>query len=345
MTYDIDLSDLESLMTAKGYSALSVESRYLISYGGAGSSKSFSAAQKILFRILSEDHHRILIVRKTARSLKRSVFQLLRDIISQWELDELFVVNLTDYSITCKANHNQIIMSGLDDVEKLKSIQSISSIWIEEATEITADDFIQLDLRLRGKTENYKQIVMTFNPISSLSWIKKRFFDQTDPDAVVIHSTFLDNNFIDDRYKKLLADLAGQNKNLHDIYAKGIWGSRKGLIYPDYTLIDSMPDDYEFKTFGVDFGFNHAMTLIETRTAAATEYRIPVERVNTSLVVDLISFMKQEQDITYDSIIKCDSANPDGIQTIVNAGFRRTVGAQKNVISGIDHIKSKKLFG
>ena len=41
-------------------------------------------------------------------------------------------------------------MFGLDDPEKIKSIAGIDWIWIEEATELTYEDFGQLDLRLRG---------------------------------------------------------------------------------------------------------------------------------------------------------------------------------------------------
>ncbi len=343
MTYDIDLTDLESLMTPKGYDMLKIDSRYLISYGSAGSSKSYSTAQKILFRLLTEDTHRFLIVRKTARSLKRSVFQLFRDIISQWDLSELFAVNLTDLSITCKANYNQIIMSGLDDVEKLKSIAGITGIWIEESTEITADDFTQLDLRLRGDTVNYKQIVLSFNPVSSQSWIKKRFFDNTDTDATVIHSTFNDNQFIDNKYKEVLNKLAGQNKNMHDIYAKGIWGNRKGLIYTDYELIDDLPTDYEFRTYGIDFGFNHPQTLVEARVIGDSVYVKELFCKSQTLVTDLISFMKREG-IKEDSIIYADSANPDKIVTMNNAGYRRATGAKKDVLAGIDYVKSKKLF-
>jgi phage terminase large subunit len=343
MTYSIDLSDLESLMTPKGYEVLKIDSRYLISYGGAGSSKSYSTAQKILFRLLTEESHRFLIVRKTARSLKRSVFQLFRDIISQWELSELFAVNLTDLTITCKGNQNQIIMSGLDDVEKLKSIAGITGIWIEESTEITEDDFTQLDLRLRGHTSNYKQIILTFNPVSSQSWIKKRFFDHTDPQATIIHSTFDDNQFIDNEYKNILAELAGQNKNLFNVYAKGLWGSRKGLIYTDYTLVDELPKDYEFRTYGIDFGYNHPQTLVEVRTIGNSIYVQELFCKSQTLVTDLISFMKQNG-IKEDAIIYADSANPDKIQTIVNAGYRRATGAKKDVLAGVDHIKSKKLF-
>lgn len=343
MVYDIDLTEIESMMTVKGFEMLSVQSRYLLSYGGSGSSKSYSTAQKILLRIMTEDDHRFLIVRKTARSLKRSVFQLFRDIISQWNLGELFSVNLTDFNIICKANGNSIIMTGIDDAEKLKSIAGITGIWIEEATEVTLDDFIQLDLRLRGHTTNYKQIILSFNPVSSKSWLKGRFFDNIDTDAVIVHSTYADNQFIDDRYKRVLNDLIGQNKNLHDIYARGVWGSRIGLIFPDYELIDTMPDDYEFKTYGIDFGYNHAQVLIETRTTEDAIYARELFCKTQTLVTDLISHMKQEG-IKEDAIIYADSANPDKIVTIQNAGFRRCTSAKKDVIAGIDHIKSKKLY-
>ncbi len=343
MTYNIDLSEIQELMTPKGYEALKVESRYLVSYGGAGSSKSYSTAQKILFRILTEDNHRFLIVRKVAKSLKRSTFQLFRDVISEWDLSELFSINLTDYSIICKANMNQILMTGMDDSEKLKSIQGITSVWIEEASEVTQDDFVQLDLRLRGHTKNYKQIILSFNPISNLLWVKKRFFDVEDPQAKIIHSTFEDNQFLDSDYKNVLSSLAGENQNLFDIYARGLWGSRKGLIYTDYTLVDELPKDYEFRTYGIDFGYNHFQTLVEVRTIGNSIYVQELFCKSQTLVTDLILFMKQTG-IKEDAIIYADSANPDKIQTIVNAGYRRTTGAKKDVLAGIDHIKSKKLF-
>jgi len=343
MVYDIDLSDLQSAMTPKGYEALSIKTRYLISYGGAGSGKSHSTVQKILFRVLTEGGHRFLVARKTARSLKRSVFQLFRDIIGEWGLSDLFTVNLSDLSITCKANKNQIIMSGLDDVEKLKSITGITSIWIEEASEITQEDFIQLDLRLRGLTEHYKQIILTFNPTSSKSWLKNRFFDNTDEDTTIIHSTYLDNPFLDERYKQVLSDLIGQNKNLHNIYTKGIWGDRTGLIYAEYEFIEELPADYEFKTFGIDFGFNHPQALVEARVTKDAIYVKELFYKSQTLVTDLISFMKREG-IKTESIIYADSANPDKIQTIINAGYRRCKPAKKDVLAGIDYIKSKKLY-
>jgi len=342
MTYNIDLSNIKDLMTPKGYDMLKVESRYLISYGGSGSSKSYSATQKVIFRIITEKNHRILLLRKTASSLKKSVYQLLLDVISAWGINDLFIINKTDMSLLCKANGNQILLSGLDDVEKLKSIAGISSIWIEEATEITSDDFDQLNLRLRGNTKSYKQIILTFNPISSQSWIKKRFFDNKINNSTIVHSTFEDNPFVDDEYKNILYSLAEQNKSYYEVYALGKWGDRKGLIFPDYTLVDKLPIEYEFVTFGLDYGFNHPQVLIETRTIGNNIYIKEIFYKSQSLVDDLISAMK-EDGISENSLIYADSANPDKIVMLQNAGFKNCTQAKKDVLAGIDFVKSKKI--
>ena len=58
-------------------------------------------------------------------------------------------------------------MKGLDDPEKIKSIAGITGILIEEATELTKADFIQLDLRLRGITKYPKQIFVLFTGLIS----------------------------------------------------------------------------------------------------------------------------------------------------------------------------------
>ena len=60
--------------------------RWLISFGGAGSAKSYSTAQKILLdRIMQEPNHKYLVCRKVAKTLRVSVFQLFKDLISAFE--------------------------------------------------------------------------------------------------------------------------------------------------------------------------------------------------------------------------------------------------------------------
>lgn len=119
---------------------------------------------------------------------------------------------------------NEILLAGLDDVERLKSIAGITSIWIEEATELNEGDFDQIDLRLRGETENYKQIILSFNPIDESHWLKKRFFDNNLDNCTTLRTTFKDNHFIDDEYRRVLEQKASVSPNLYRIYYLGEWG-------------------------------------------------------------------------------------------------------------------------
>lgn len=56
-------------------------------------------------------------------------------------------------------------MIGLDNEEKLLSLANISTVWVEEAFEVSQDMVEQLNLRMRGKAKN-QEIILSFNPIS-----------------------------------------------------------------------------------------------------------------------------------------------------------------------------------
>lgn len=87
------------------------------------------------------------MIRKVHRTLRNSVFQTFKDIINQWSLQELFTLRDSDFRIKCK-NGAEILFSVIDDSEKIKSITGITSIWIEEGSELLQKDFEQLNLRL-----------------------------------------------------------------------------------------------------------------------------------------------------------------------------------------------------
>ena len=220
---NVDLTELPKLTNDVYYPLYRDKSRYLVLYGGAGSGKSVFAAEKLIVRMLVEPRHKFLIVRKVAKTLRHSTFALLRDIISTWGLGKLFTINKTDMEISC-ANGSSIIHAGLDDVEKLKSIYGVTGIWIEEASEITPEDFRQLDIRMRGQTRHYKQIILSFNPVSIVHWLKDEFFDRVKEGARTLHTTYKDNRFLDDASKRVLEAFKGTDEYYYQVYCLGEWG-------------------------------------------------------------------------------------------------------------------------
>lgn len=206
------------------------KSRFLVLKGGGGSGKSIFVGRKVLDRIINERGHRILVCRKVAKTLRESCFQQLKSQISEHYDMSQFEINKTDMTITHK-NSNQILFVGLDDAEKLKSIYNITSIWIEEATELDEQSFNQLDIRLRGKTSNYKQIIISFNPIHANHWLKKRFFDTKNDDVTISETTYKDNRFLDDAAKKVLESFKDTDPYYYTVYSEGNWGITGKTIF------------------------------------------------------------------------------------------------------------------
>ena len=206
---------------------LNCDKRYLVLYGGAGSGKSYFIGERYLYKLLTNKICNILVVRNTGKSNRDSTFALFKQIIIKWKLYSIFKINESDLRIKCVLNNNEIIFAGLDDVEKLKSVTfskgELTDIWIEEASEILESDFNQLDVRLRGKGTK-RQITIGFNTIDVNHWLKRRFIDRLDDNIEVMHSTYKDNEFLDEDYKKLLESYKETDEYYYNVYCLGHWG-------------------------------------------------------------------------------------------------------------------------
>jgi phage terminase large subunit len=298
--------------------------RYEIVWGGAGSGKSHVTARKILYRLLKESHvkHNFLVIRKVDRTIKRSVFALVKNIISMWGLSDEFDINLTDKTMVYKPTGSQIMFSGLDDVEKLKSIEGVTSIWCEEATELNQEDFEQLDLRLRGNTGALKQITLTFNPISEQHWIKKVFFDDPIDGVFTLKTTFLDNSFIDDEYKMVMENKKKTNLRYYNIYALGNWGVADGLIFNNVTSRLIKQDEVQGLEYvqGLDFGYTNDPSAFN------------------QTYID----MKNKKIFVYDGFYRKGMSNAEIAQGIKNMqGHRHLTTADSSEPKSIDYIKTK----
>ncbi len=203
--------------------ALKCDKRFLFLYGGAGSGKSQFAARKLIYRMMTERGHRFLLVRKEKCRIRESMYTLLKDIIEQYKVLHLFAFKDDDMKIIYSENKNEILSVGMQDGDKIKSITGITGIWVEEAFELERKDFDQLNLRLRGITGLYKQIMCTFNPMDANHWLKDLMGKQSD-NLLAMQTTFHHNMFIDKEYMDELVGQYKQNENYNRIYINGDWG-------------------------------------------------------------------------------------------------------------------------
>lgn len=319
--------------------------RYEIVWGGAGSGKSHIVARKMLYRILKESDvkHNFLVIRKVDRTIKRSVFTLVLNIISRWKMRDEFDVNLTDKTIIYKTNGSQIMFSGLDDVEKLKSIEGVTSIWAEEATELTQEDFEQLDLRLRGVTKYVKQITLTLNPISEQHWIKRTFFDDPIEGVFTLKTTYLDNSFIDDEYRQVMENKKKTNPRYYQIYCLGNWGTAEGLVFEnaEHALIRYEDIQYLKCVQGLDFGYTNDpsafnQTYVDFDNKIIYVYDGFYEKgMSNKQIANEIKALKAHRHMT-----TADSSEPKSIDYIYDEGVK-IKGALKgadSIRTGIDYL-------
>lgn len=64
-----------------------------------------------------------------------------------------------------KSNGNKLIFRGMDRPKKLKSLKGLNFIWVEEAEDLTREEFYELLMLLRGGDPETQKLVLTFNPI------------------------------------------------------------------------------------------------------------------------------------------------------------------------------------
>lgn len=219
---------IKSSYNPKFESFFNDKSFYKILYGSAGSGKSYAVAQKIVKRCLEEKGHRVWAFRKVSTFVEASVFDSLKTVIKSWGLTSMVKVNKTEKTITFPHSDSVIKCSGLDEVEKIKSITELTIAWIEETTEFNEQDINQIDLRMRGLFPYYRELIMTFNPVSELHWLKYKFFDNVlegvKKNLFTLHTTFENNIFLGEDYKQRLRENHSHDPNNYRVYVLGNWG-------------------------------------------------------------------------------------------------------------------------
>ena len=211
----------------------------------------------------------LLVVRKIGRTIHDSCFNQLLWAIHRLGVDAFWTSKETPLEITYKPTGQKIFFRGLDDPLKITAIAVEAGylcwIWIEEAYEImNEDDFDMLDESIRGEVPEglFKQITMTFNPWNQKHWIKKRFFDVTDPDILARTTNYTCNEWLDVADRKLFEHMKQNNPRRYQVAGLGNWGVAEGLVYENWKEeafdIDAIRRLDSVKAiFGLDFGYTN----------------------------------------------------------------------------------------
>ena len=320
--------------------------RIIINRGGAGSSKSHSLCQLMLFKFFNESNKTFFICRKNLPALRQSCYMVLNQLASEYHVRDQIIeekVHMNWYYGT-----NIIHFGGLDDPEKIKS-SNFNYIWMEESTEFTYEDFKILLLRLRAPTKdgNRNQMFLSFNPIDEFHWIKTRVLDNPEYDTDEIHSTYKDNSFLDEDARNDLENLEKIDPSFYNIYSLGNWGVLENIIYKNWETIDWVPDvaACERVCYGLDFGYNDPCVLLRISLRGKDAYVEQILHHTKLTATDLIQEMQKRMpppDIRRKQPIYADPTRPEEIEELKKAGFY-VKPAVRSIVPGIDSVKRYRL--
>lgn len=353
--------------------------RYLVCKGSRGSKKSTTTALKFVYDMMYYYFKfglkpNLLVIRRymntnwnsTRAQIVWAINRLSEDcpaVASWWRVPR------GEHTITFLPGNQQILFRGMDDPQSITSITvadgNLCWVWIEEAFQITSeDDFNKVDLSIRGAVSAplYKQFVLTFNPWSDKSWLKKRFFDSPDENTMAMTTTYKMNEFLSEEDVRIYEIMKEKNPRRYKIEGLGEWGVAEGLIYTNWKIeefdIEAVLAEHRREKTrrglpnftavnGMDFGYNDPTAFIGA-WADRNRYKIyiyyefcEVTMENRKIANRLIT------DGFGSSIIRADSEDPRTINELRLLGVNGIRGAKKgsgSVLGGIQKLQDYEII-
>jgi phage terminase large subunit len=356
-----------SLEFAKLYKPLfTTQARYIDLWGGRGRGGSFTGTQYFLHLITQPEYFRGYFMREIAGDVRESLWRDFKDRIEEADLLEDFDLNESTMSATYRPTGNVVLSRGFkkssgNRTAKLKSLAGATHVLIEEAEEISGQDFRQLDDTLRTKKAEKIQIIRIFNPPAKNhplwhgkynlipSTLQEGYYEaipKSDSNLLSIFSTYLDN--IQNIHSSSIETFEGYKLTDPEYYWTIIRGlvseGVRGRIYKHFQTVADMPNLYP-KFYGLDWGFNDPVAVVEceahNKSLWLKELVYEQGMTNNDLSKRLTAL-----GISKTAPIYADSSEPKDIKDMKLMGWN-VIAAQKgadSVRNGIKFVKDYEVF-
>jgi len=319
--------------------------------GGRASCKSSFISLVIVILIVMFPSYNALILRKTAKTLRRSVFEQIVWAINKLGLTARFKIPKSQTAalpityIRKNGRTQYIIFAGSDNPEKLKSIKVSSGyfaiLWMEEKTEFTPAELQNIKISvLRGGEAFY--IFESYNPPSAARHWCNREAATPAPNRMVIHTTYKDipREWLGDAILHDIEQTKQNNLRAYENIYLGIVTGTGQNVFENVELREIT--DEEIQTFdylysGIDWGYYPDPFAFSTSAFNASKQTLYIfdelymnKQGNYEAFQKLSEHMKAcGMNIARDRIT-ADSAEPKSI-----ADFRTWGGNVRGAIKGI----------
>lgn len=330
-----------------------------LAIGSYGSGKSHAIVQKIIIKLYSEKR-KACIFRDVYDTHKESTFDLFKEVLEKMHLLADLGVRHHPSKVCFKnsplefvfPNGSRIIFKGMDSTEKLKSLNGVSIVWIEECSEVSYDSYMEVLGRIRTPDVDM-HFILSCNPVSKFNWVYQQFFEKNNDkggvtvilsperfydEQVVIqnniyyhHSICDDNPFLPEGYVKRLDEMKAYDYSLWVVARLGRFGAIGTRVLPQFTVakhsvvmkaVNEIP--LQWRRTGMDFGFEVSYNCV-IRVAIDTENKylyIYDEYYRNKMTDDRTAkaLIRWNPDIK-SICIKADNAEPKTIKYYRQQGF------------------------
>lgn len=328
-------------------------SKFYFLLGGYGSSKSYHIALKIILKCAKEKR-KVLVVREVYETIRESCFSLFEELAEDLHFTDdkqgKPVMRFIQSPMKIRfRNGSQIIFKGMDKPAKLKSINGVTIIWIEEASELKYTGYKELLGRARHPSLSI-HFILSENPVDKGNWTYKQFFRDEEKNRFILddeelyqkriirtkdtyyhHSTVDDNHFLPASYIEQLDEIRSYDPDLYRIARLGHFGINGTKVLPQFEVakshldvmakVASIPDKFRFN--GMDFGFETSYNAL-VRMAVDDEQKILYiywEYYKNHMTDDKTA--KELKELGMDKVqVIADAAEPKAITFYQQSGFR-----------------------
>jgi len=299
--------------------------------GSSRASKTYNILIWFIVKLLNEDNKVLSIVRKTLPALKGSVLRDLKEILDKLELLEVGKWHQADgyYEL----GTNIIEWFSVDDETKLRG-RKRDYLFINEATELSQDEYVQLALRTSWV------IVMDLNPSLWKSWI----YDlEGQEDVKYNYITYLDNPFLEPTTIQEIEKLKTRDPNLWRIFGLGERGLPTKMVFTHQQFYYELPPEARLLGYGIDWGYSDPSSLVSVHKLGDSIYCEELLYLRNITIPDFIYKIK-DLNLNLREDFIADSANPSAIEELRRNGINCKPVKKDSILHGIDLLKRSNFF-
>lgn len=305
--------------------------RNYIFQGSSRAGKTYNIILWLVINILQSDNKTYSIVRKTLPSLKGSVLRDLKEVLLALDLYEEDKWHSVDgyYEL----GSNIIEWFGLDSEERIRG-RKRDICFVNEATEITYDEYVQLSLRTS------ERMILDFNP--SL-WNSYLYDMEKQDDTFYSVVTYKDNPFLPQTQIDEIEKLKTRDANLWRIFGEGLRGVPTRMVFTHQQLYMDLPQSAKLLGYGIDWGYSDPSTLVAVYKDGDNIYCEELLYLKNVTIPDFIYKIK-ELPINFTDDFIADSANPQAIEELRRANINCKPVKKSSILRGIDLIKRSGFY-